>query len=325
MVGGCHGPVPVRLTSAEYAAQAPSQDTVRTALTRFHQDGIVIIENAVDHSMLDHIRKRMLQDLPRNLASPNVHYNHGTRHGNVSQSPPLLARYVHEAVWVNRIAVKLMEQIIGPKPQFSFITSNIALPGGQGRQAVHSDYYCEHYTFPVFLEVCIFLEDVDSSNGSTELWLGTHHGYTKSDHTFADMGWIKNAVFSRRANIRPPVQPAIPKGSLCIRDIRMWHAGMPNRTAIPRIMLGFMFSPAWFGSRMRLKLPKETKAIVETWNHVESLTELVQEDVDYLRLGQELILSERHDMNDRYIRKHGTVAAGENDYWESDPCVREYT
>jgi ectoine hydroxylase-related dioxygenase (phytanoyl-CoA dioxygenase family) len=36
---------------------------------------------------------------------------------------------------------------------------------------------------------------------------------------------------------RPPCQPVVPKGSLVIRDLRLWHAGVGNQTEIPRVML----------------------------------------------------------------------------------------
>jgi len=298
--------MPVCITNHERTSRTPTSTTLQLGLTEFHKNGIVILENAVEHSFLNHIRERMLQDLPRNLASPHVHYNHGKAHRNVSQTPPLLAHYMHENIWANRIAVSLIEHIIGPRPQLSFATSNIALPGGQGRQAVHSDYYCEHLDFPVFIEMCIFLDDVDRSNGSTEIWPGTHHGYAKRDHTHTDMGWIKKDVFSRRARICSPVQPTIPKGSVCVRDLRMWHAGMPNLTAAPRIMLGFIFSPAWFASRMRLRLPNETMAVVEAWDHVDclSVTEFVSGDMDYLEFRQEMNLTQEEcDWKEKYVPK----------------------
>jgi hypothetical protein len=78
----------------------------------------------------------------------------------VSQTPPLLAEFMQEEIWANRFAVTMIEHILGSRPQLSYATSNIALPGGQSRQAIHSDYYCEHLDIPVFLEACIFLDDV---------------------------------------------------------------------------------------------------------------------------------------------------------------------
>lgn len=37
--------------------------------------------------------------------------------------------------------------------------------------------------------------------------------------------------------MRPPVQPVVKKGDILIRDLRLWHAGMPNETDKERIMI----------------------------------------------------------------------------------------
>jgi ectoine hydroxylase-related dioxygenase (phytanoyl-CoA dioxygenase family) len=308
----------IYISDIEQRRNQISSENLKISLCEFHKNGLVILENAVGLPALNHIRERMLQDIPKNLASPRVHYNHGKDHMNVTQTPPLLREYLHEEVWANRFAIAIIEHIIGPRPQLSYATSNIALPGGQGRQAVHSDYYCSHYDFPVFLEACIFLDDVSSRNGSTEVWLGTHHGYNKEDHTFTDMGWIKREVFTERAGICPPFQPSIPKGSICIRDLRLWHAGMPNSTTVPRIMLGFLYSSKWFGSQMRLKLSIESRKRVETWKHIDllSVAELDEDKQNYLDFRQVLILSqEKSDLEAQHMPKHGSVIAGPEHYW----------
>jgi len=298
-----------------------NQENLQKALIEFHQNGLVIMENAIDHSVLDHLRERMLEDIPKNLASSHVHFNHGRDSGNITQTPPLLPEYLHENIWANQFAITLIEHIIGPFPQLSYATSNIALPGGQGRQAVHSDYYCSHPSFPVFLEVFVFLDNVSPRNGSTEIWLGTHHGASKRDHILADMGWIRRELFVERAEISSPVQPSIPKGSICVRDLRLWHAGMPNFTVVPRIMIGLIYSPKWFGSKMRIKFPKAAQACVGSWEHVDclSVAEFVEDDFDYLGYTQELNLTqEPSNAGVKNIRKHGPAVAGPEHYWSAN-------
>jgi ectoine hydroxylase-related dioxygenase (phytanoyl-CoA dioxygenase family) len=309
----------ISISDGERRSSKLSQENLRHALTEFHQNGLVILENAIDHGALDHVRERMLADIPKNLASSHVHFNHGRSSGNITQTPPLLEEYLHEDIWANRFAVTVMEHVIGPCPQLSFATSNIALPGGNGRQAVHSDYYCSHPDFPVFLEACVFLDDVSPQNGSTEIWLGTHRGASKRDHILPDMGWIRRELFVKRARDCPPIQASIPKGSICIRDLRMWHAGMPNFTSDPRIMVGFIYSPKWFGSRMRIKLPEAARIRVESWEHVDCVAEFVEKDFDYLEYTQELNLTqEESDARAQYVPKHGSVTANPENYWSAN-------
>lgn len=211
---------PIRVLEQERKTAQLTNENVQKSLVEFHKNGLVILEGAVRHSTIDHVRERILKDFSIHRSSSRCHWNHGIRSGNISQTPPLLPEYLHEELWANRFATNIMEFIIGPKPQLSFATSNIVIPKTEGRQAVHSDYYCSHLDFPVFLEVCIYLDDVDSRNGVTEFWIGTHKGYSKKDHSSETTGWIKRDVFTKRAMVSPPFQPVIPKGSLCLRDIR---------------------------------------------------------------------------------------------------------
>ena len=44
-------------------------------------------------------------------------------------------------------------------------------------------------------------------------------------------------VVEARRKIRPPVQPVCEKGDIMLRDLRTWHAGMPNESEDYRIML----------------------------------------------------------------------------------------
>lgn len=50
--------------------------------------------------------------------------------------------------------------------------------------------------------------------------------------------WIREEVLEKRRMVRPPVQPEVEAGDIMIRDLRLWHAGMPNSSEKHRIMLG---------------------------------------------------------------------------------------
>jgi hypothetical protein len=309
----------IHVTEKERRNAKLERQNIQNGIEEFHRNGFVILEGAVKDDTIDHIYQRMLDDFRKHRTSPNVHWNQGRLSGNISQTPPLLPEYLHKDIWANPLAINVIEYIIGPKPQLSFATSNIVLPRTRGRQAVHSDYYCSHLDFPVFLEVGVYLQDVDSRNGATEFWLGTHEGYNKKDHSSPDTGWIKQDIFSSRALISPPVQPAIPKGSLCIRDLRLWHAGRENLTDVPRIIPGFMYSPRWFGSHMRMKLPLEARKCLETWEHICCLntTEFVDGEFEYLDFNQDINLSKIPSNPDApWIPRHGSGNVSPRDYWK---------
>jgi hypothetical protein len=78
-------------------------------------------------------------------------------------------------------------------------------------------------------------------NGSTEVWLGTHQGTTIADqegeHGDRASGRIKQNLLAARREVRPPSQPVVKKGSIIVRDLRLWHGGKPNLGKDPRVML----------------------------------------------------------------------------------------
>lgn len=290
---------------------------LQKSLVEFHKNGLVILENAVATKSTDHILQRVLQDFNNHCRPSNTRWNQGRNSGNISLPIPTLPEYLHEDVWANRLAVQIMEYIIGPRPQLSLATSNIVLPKSSGRQAVHSDYYCEHADFPVFLEVNIYLQDVSARNGATEFWLGTHNGYSKADHSSPTTGWIKREVFCQRANVSPPIQPAIPKGSLLIRDLRCWHAGRENSTNHPRVIMGLLYNPRWFDSQMRMKLPRSAQPILQSWTHLDCLhfADFVPGTFNYLDHLENINLMPGSAKNLPYIAKQTPVSVSPEDYW----------
>lgn len=67
--------------------------------------------------------------------------------------------------------------------------------------------------------------DVDPEHGSREMWLGSHLDTTWKAEVEKSGSVIPNGILKRRRKISPPVQPTLPKGSLIVRDLRLWHAG----------------------------------------------------------------------------------------------------
>ena len=51
-------------------------------------------------------------------------------------------------------------------------------------------------------------------------------------------------ILAARRAIAPPLQITCPKGGIFVRDVRVWHRGMPNKSGAPRHMLGLGFNSA---------------------------------------------------------------------------------
>jgi ectoine hydroxylase-related dioxygenase (phytanoyl-CoA dioxygenase family) len=131
---------------------------------------------------------------------------------------------------------------------------------------------------------CININLVSTSpeNGATEFWLGSH---TDTDESVFDRQanneQINFELLEQRRKISPPIQPSLRKGSLIIRDLRLWHAGMPNRTDEPRVMLVSIQFPSWYRSDQMLTLPRALEGKIDFGRTV-PYVEWVGEDYVYL-------------------------------------------
>ena len=119
----------------------------------------------------------------------------------------------------------------------------IQLDQGKQRQPVHCDLVHDHLDLPFAMIINIPLVDMTLKNGATEWWLGTHlrgnKGIKGPDLTGP---WIAPKYLEERSLESPPIRPPIAKGSLMIRDMRLWHAGIHNETPDPRILLSMVLN-----------------------------------------------------------------------------------
>jgi ectoine hydroxylase-related dioxygenase (phytanoyl-CoA dioxygenase family) len=143
------------------------------------------------------------------------------------------------------IATQITSTCLGPRPKWTFCSANTALPPTPETppqsQPVHSDADFDHPTHPFALVVNVPLVAMKPENGSTEIWLGTHtdSGLHVQEGAHGDRasGRIKTHLLDERRQIRPPSQPTVSKGSIIVRDLRLWHCGRGNWTQEARVML----------------------------------------------------------------------------------------
>lgn len=80
--------------------------------------------------------------------------------------------------------------------------------------------------------------DVTEENGATELWPGAHLLPFNGQ-------MISPAIEAHRREISPPVPAISRKGSLVIRDMRLWHRGVPNHSNCIRHMIAMIHRMHW--------------------------------------------------------------------------------
>jgi len=273
----------VPLSDEELASHSITSEHVGLAVSALYRDGIVVLENAVDLDHVDKLNSIMSSESETMSTLPTTHRNYvagdGDFCGNISQSPPLDPEFMYGDIWANPAAAAVLNCLLGPKPYVTYVNGNTALGGFQGtRQRVHSDVTFNHGLFPFAIVANYFLVDVSAANGSTEVWLGSHRDTTFADHRNcgldisadgdADIGIRVDLVEARRA-IAPPIQPAIKRGSVVLRDLRLWHAGVGNPSPHTRVMLAFVHMPWWYQCPAKVKLPEKARDLVERWTRQE--------------------------------------------------------
>jgi len=244
-------------------------EIIAEAVTYLHRDGLVVLDNAIDKAHLDTLNELLSQEAKELVKDPEHHFNFGKETKNMDQAPPPRKEYMFRDVWANPFGAGVLSAMLGPRPVVHYANGNTAMRS-TGRQPVHSDCGWEHPIFPFAYVMNINLVDTSAENGATEVWLGSHHRSSLAEHNesadFELQMQIKPSLLQERMAFAPPIQPATKKGALVIRDLRLWHAGMPNRTDEPRVMLAFVVQPTWYCGRGRVLLPKSVKETVEGWS-----------------------------------------------------------
>lgn len=254
----------MKVSAAELLAGRLTPESIATSRQAVMNDGFVVLEDVVDARHVSALRDRMLNDLPTILARTDTPYNF-TR-SNVQQDPPPVHPFLFKDVLFNEFVIDVTEAVLGKGLQNAFYSGNTALPHTDQRQPVHADLghlwpNMAVATPPYALVVNVPVVDMSVSNGSTEIWPGTHLD-TSVAWQDGDIKVSSGRLEARRAAC-PPIQPSVRAGSVLIRDIRMWHAGMPNRTAQPRPMIAMIHWVSWWHVEGELNLPESVRPFFE--------------------------------------------------------------
>ncbi|KAK4198909.1 phytanoyl dioxygenase [Triangularia verruculosa] len=281
-----NGPHVIRPSQTEQLSGQLSPRNFEAAVRHIHRDGLVVVEDVAPLADLDHLNTKMVQDA-RNLQArgENGPFNYSL--GNLQLDAPPVAEYFSNSIFTNPVASQITSHVLGPRPKWTFCSANAAtppLPGGTPqRQPVHSDADFAHPSHPFALVVNIPLVTMTPENGSTELWLGTHARGVEAQegaHGERASGRIKQALLDERAKVRGPCQPTVKKGSIVLRDLRLWHAGMPNKSEEVRIMLAMIHFAPWYRNRMRMEFGEDVKPLLQERGpeNVEAVVDWVTRD-----------------------------------------------
>ncbi|OKL55872.1 hypothetical protein UA08_08860 [Talaromyces atroroseus] len=273
------------VTDEEWASGRLSKSNIEKGVVALAEDGVVILENAIPDSVIDPLNKRMTADAKYLRSAPGTQFNYDTKAQNILQHMPASPEYIFPVIQTNPFALAICKAVLGPKPVLRYHKANTNFPG-ESRQPVHGDVHYEHPRVCFALAVNAALIDCGPENGSTELWPGTHLKTCFKDQN-GMKGIFPHLLEERTNSFGGPVQPSIKKGGLLIRDMRLWHAGMPNRTKEEvRVMLNLIYFADWYRNVMKIKFPRASEEKIqqlEREGEIEVAAEYLDE-VDHLTL-----------------------------------------
>ncbi|KAL1735368.1 hypothetical protein EV714DRAFT_244288 [Schizophyllum commune] len=262
-------PGSVTLTDAERESGKWTPANLQRALELLHRDGVLVLNNIVPISDLEKLRDSMLPTAHKikNQKLDLTQFNHGVA-SNFLQSPPLSDPALQlPSVYTNPFVVSMAEHYLGPNLQLPFITANVACANTTERQPVHKDASYRHPEARWGMVANFLLSDFVPANGSTEFWLGTHVNTGQRDQMWASQDAdaptcdIIPARLEERRAARPPSQVDVKFGSVVLRDMCVWHAGMPNPSEEDRIMIAVSYFPSWFPVGQGFKAPASIKPL----------------------------------------------------------------
>lgn len=264
----------IQISADEYATHQLDAVTLKSAVEAIEADGFVVLGGVIDPGVLDELKPKLDEDTAE-LLRRGEWGGAGKLPGHLQQAMPRSGRYIHRDIVTNPLIIEVTHAVLGDGVHNGSYNGNTNLPGSQ-RQPLHRDaeHLWPHLVHPtVTMIINVYPIDVDETNAATEIWPGTHQ-------ILGPRRVSEDDEEQRRATV-PPVLAITRKGDAVLRDIRLWHRGVPNTSNAVRHMIAMSHSARWYapGGPIRVTAdaaPKFTDDILST------PVEVVPDDYDYL-------------------------------------------
>jgi ectoine hydroxylase-related dioxygenase (phytanoyl-CoA dioxygenase family) len=271
----------IQISKHERLDKHLSTDNLNKAIRAVREDGYVVLHDIIETGHIAILRDRMLADVEKILSLDAVPYQF--RKGHIQQDPPPFKPFLFRDVLVNPFVIDITQVLLGDGVKNAFYSGNCCLPGSQ-HQPIHFDMGHLWPSWPNYhpvhaIVVNVPVVDMSPENGSTELWPQTHLNTARSE-TAEDIK-IPDAVIEAQREQSQPFQPKIPVGSILIRDIRLWHCGMPNKKDVPRPMIAMIHYPVWYQTGKPIQFAKGSEELLKD-ERLTTVAEFVDEPIDYI-------------------------------------------
>lgn len=239
--------MPYRLSEEEKCSGNVSSETLSAIIGDIRRFGYAVVEDLISEETCELLTESVLEDveLIRATGEQTTHEKL-TGEGHLQLGLRRYAPYVRADLVANNLIECIVAGVLGPEAWLGFYNGNVNCPGS-AHQPLHFDRPSSWKTpedaaqdgksWPppaTSLSCSIALEEITEENGATEIYPGTHRETEV-------IGWPPGERLSNHPELvqkwAPPRRMAIPAGSVCFRDPRMWHRGVPNSATMPRAMI----------------------------------------------------------------------------------------
>lgn len=262
----------IQVAPEKYDAHRFDSDHLDEVIAALNEDGFVILGGAIPPATLDAIKPKLDEDTAE-LLRRGRSGGAGHRPGHLQQAMPRSRKHIHAGIVTNPLIIQVTAAVIGEGVHNHFCNGNTNLPGSE-RQPLDRDsghLWPDHIHPTTSIVINISPVDVDETNGATEVWPGTHrlpgpvHVSERDEHA--------------RRDVMPPVRAITQNGDAVLRDIRLWHRGVPNYGTEGRHMIGMIHS-SWFYCGARIPVTRDAEHAFDD-EVLTTRVEIVPDD-DYL-------------------------------------------
>jgi ectoine hydroxylase-related dioxygenase (phytanoyl-CoA dioxygenase family) len=205
----------------------------------------VLFEGVLDLDLVERMKKRFLEELEeaQNSSPEKTEVNTKEfRKNRVRMDLPFEEPFIDPRVIESQYILPVVEKLIGEDCACIYLSADAPLPGSD-YQVIHSDqmpFFPESSISlpPAGLVLNIPLVDVTEENGPMEAFPGGNHLIPENR---LNAKYIEAAA----AHLKP-VRMTMPKGSLLLRDLRMWHRGTPNNSDHVRPNVAVIYARPWW-------------------------------------------------------------------------------
>ena len=188
-----------------------------SATEHLNQQGYVILRGVVDPAAVNSARAKVISEWETFKKDGRLWFGGGTILGHVNYAPAPDLNVFFDAITCQQVLACVVEEL-GAEIFVYGIGGNLNMPRSH-HQPVHVDATDNNY-----LIVNLPLGDVDETNGSLELWPGSH----RSKLSYSQVT-LQKKLPSTRVNTRA--------GDVVLRYPHVWHRGTPNNSSVARVMV----------------------------------------------------------------------------------------